>query len=140
VSGDEDTVIDDNLKADLEGVVTRDCGAMDNVIDLDLIFSKVYTFVDRNILVSPDGCAPMPYPSKLTGIDEIMKVNQQSATDMRIAVQYDSGWNFSGWVVGVEKGNCDHYQVCVRLYVHVYVVSMKLYYLTNRITIFGDSI
>ena len=88
MSGDEDTVIDDNLKADLEGVVTRDCGAMDNVIDLDLIFSKVYTFVDRNILVSPDGCAPMPYASKLTGIDEIMKVNQQSATDMRLAVQY----------------------------------------------------
>jgi hypothetical protein len=140
VSGDEDTVIDDSLKADLEGVVTCDCGAMDNVIDLDLIFSKMYTLVDRNILVSPDGWAPIPYASKLTGIDEIMKVNQQSVTDMRIAVQYESGWNFSGWVVGVEKGNCDHYQVCVRIYVHVYVVSMKWYYLTYRITIFGDSI
>jgi len=114
--------------------------AMDNVIDLDLIFSKIYTFVDRNILVSPDVWAPIPYASKLTGIDEIIKVNQQSATDMRIAVQYESGWNFSGWVVGVEKGNCDHYKVCVRIYVHVYVVSMKRYYLTYRITIFGDSI
>jgi len=73
VSGDEDTVIDDSFKADLEGVVTCDCGAMDNVIDLDLIFSKMYTFVDRNILVSPDGWAPIPYASKLTGIDKIMK-------------------------------------------------------------------
>jgi len=34
VSGDEDTVIDDSLKADPEGVVTCDCGATDNVIDL----------------------------------------------------------------------------------------------------------
>ena len=134
------TVIDDSLKTDLEGVVTCDCGAMDNVIDLDLIFSKMYTLVDRNILVSPDGWAPIPYASKLSGIDEIMKVNQQSVTDMRIAVQYKSGWNFSGWVVGVEKGNCNHYQVCVRIYVHVYVVSMKWYYLTFRTTIFGDSI
>jgi len=30
---------------------------------------------------------------------------------MRIAVQYESGWNFSGWVVGVETGECDHYKV-----------------------------
>mmetsp|Transcript_97308 Transcript_97308/g.156907 ORF Transcript_97308/g.156907 Transcript_97308/m.156907 type:complete len:96 (+) Transcript_97308:357-644(+) len=67
---------------------------MDNVIDLDLIFSKMYTLVDRNILVSPDGWAPILYASKLTGIDEIMKVNQQSVTDMRIAVQYKSGWKF----------------------------------------------
>jgi len=58
----------------------------------------------------------------LTDIDAIMMVNQQSATDMRIAVQYESGWNFSWWVVGVEKGNCDHYKVCVGTYVHVYVV------------------
>jgi hypothetical protein len=147
VSGDEDTVIDDSLKADLEGVVTCDCGAMDNVIDLDLIFSKMYTFVDRNILVSPDGWAPIPYTSNLTSIDEIMKVNheimkvsQQSATDMWIEVQYESGWNFSGWVVGVEKGNCDHYKVCVKIYIHVYVVSIKWCYLTYRITIFEDSI
>jgi len=28
------------LKADLEGVITCDCGAMDNVIDLDLSFQK----------------------------------------------------------------------------------------------------
>jgi hypothetical protein len=41
VSRDEDTVINDSLKADLEGVVTCDCGAMDNVIDLDLIISKM---------------------------------------------------------------------------------------------------
>ena len=132
-----------SLKADLEGVVTCDCGDMDNVMDLDLIFSKMYTFVDRNILVFPEGWAPIPYASKLMGINEIMKVNQQSATDMGIAVhrlQYESGWNFSGWVARVGKGNCDHYQVCVRIYVHVFVVSMKCYYLTYRITIFGESI
>jgi len=44
VSGDEDTVIDDRLKAGLEGVVTCDCGAMYNVIDLDFFFLKMYTF------------------------------------------------------------------------------------------------
>jgi len=92
---------------------------------MSLIFSKMYTSVDRNNLLSPDGWASIPYASKLTGIDEIMKVNQQSATNVRIAVQYESGWNFSGWVVGVENGNCDHYQVCVRIFLHVCVVSMK---------------
>jgi len=140
VCGDEDTGIDDSVKAGLDGVVTCDCGAMHNVIDFDLIFSKMYTFVDRNILVSPDWWAPILYTSKLTSIDEIMKVNQQSATDMRIAVQYESGWNFSGWVVGVENGNCDHYKVCARTFVHVYVVSMKWCYLKYSITIFEDCI
>jgi len=104
-----------------------------------LAFGLVRSF-DFTELACPDGWALIPYTSKLTDIDAIMMVNQQSATDMRIAVQYESGWNFSWWVVGVEKGNCDHYKVCVGTYVHVYVVWMKWCYLTYRITIFEDSV
>jgi len=104
-----------------------------------LAFGLVQYF-DFTELACPDGRAPTPYTSKLTGIDEIMKVNQQSATDMQIAVQYVSGWNFSGWVVGVGKGNCNHYKLWVRIYVHVHVESMKWCYLTHRIKFFEDSI
>ena len=123
--------------ADDDGFITCDCGAIDNAIDLDLIFSEMHSFVPRTVLKPPDRWNPITYESKYSSLDELKKINQQSAKNMRIAVQYESGWNFSGWVVGVETGECDHYKVFIHVYIslrHIlayYKVSRMIRLLTN---------
>jgi len=111
--------------ADDDGFITCDCGAIDNAIDLDLIFSEMHSFVPRTVLMPPDRWNPITYESKYSSLDELKKINQQSAKNMRITVQYESGWKFSGWVVGVETGECDHYKVFIHVYIGVYVIYLR---------------
>ena len=40
----------------------------------------------------------------------LAQVNQNSHNKVKIAIQFEDGWNVDGWCVRVEKGLCKHYK------------------------------
>ena len=84
------------------------CGSTER--ETSTIFDSMHTFAPRTILEVPEGWE-LVVGFTTDSVNSILaQVNQNSHNKVKIAIQFEDGWNVDGWCVRVEKGLCKHYK------------------------------
>jgi hypothetical protein len=75
-----------------------------------LELDSMHRFAQRTILEVPEGWELVVGFTTDSVHSILAQVNQNSHNQVKIAIQFEDGWNVDGWCVRVEKGLCKHYK------------------------------